>query len=174
MRIKKVFLRCIYIWAAAGILVVCAISQDSNFVFKTNVSVPTSEVIKPPTSVPIVTTAIADSLPALPALTDTPGFAGTAGQIIRMDDNGKTLTLQTGQRFVLMLDDRYVWEVSIDPPGVANLATDSAKIGRSQGVYEAHMAGQTQIMATGDPLCRSQKPACMLPSLIFTLNLIVN
>jgi hypothetical protein len=130
--------------------------------------------LEPSAPTPIVSTAVSVSLQALPTATETPEFAENAGRTITMGDNGKTLTLQTGQRFVLMLDDRYVWEVIIAEPEVASPATGLARVSGSQGVYEAHQTGQTQLTATGDPLCRGQKPACMMPSLIFTLNITVN
>jgi hypothetical protein len=121
---------------------------------------------------PIVSTAVAEVSQALPTPTETLIVAEAAGRIITRGDHGKTLSLQTGQQFVLMLDDRYVWEIRFTDPQAVVLVEEGT--GGGQGVYEARQAGQTQLTATGDPLCRGQKPACMMPTLIFTLHIVVS
>jgi len=41
----------------------------------------------------------------------------------------------------------------------------------AQGIYLAHKPGTVTMTATGDPACRQSKPACMMPSIIFTLHI---
>jgi hypothetical protein len=170
MRLKTYVIWRAIILLCVGMLSACGAPQRPDALALTNMPASTPE-LKNPT--PIISTAISESLQALPTPTDTLKVAEAAGQIITMSDNGKTLTLQPGQRFGLMLDDRYVWEISIANQEIVSQAEGATPVGGSQGVYEAHQAGQTQLTASGDPLCRSQRPACMMPTVIFTLNILV-
>jgi hypothetical protein len=178
MRVEKYILWSVLLLIGAGIFAACVAPQGATLLATTSTPAPssmpaTTATSEPVAAQPIVSTAISQSSQGLPTPSETPKVGDAAGPTITMGDNGKTLTLQSGQRFVLLLNDRYVWEVSVAEPEVASLVMGLAAVNGSQGVYEAHQAGQTQLTAMGDPLCRSQKPACMMPTLIFTLDIVV-
>ena len=93
--------------------------------------------------------------------------------MITRDSNGQTVTLHVGDRFVLQLGDQYNWTVNVADPAVVSRVINITPIRGSQGVYEAHAAGTTTLSASGDPLCRTAKPACAMPSLIVEIKLVV-
>ena len=59
----------------------------------------------------------------------------------------------------------------MDDTSVISRVINIAVVKGAQGVYSTHQAGTATLTATGDPLCRQSKPACMLPSIIFTLHI---
>ncbi len=125
-----------------------------------------------PTSAPIVGTAISAGSQELPLPTvNIPGEIDGI-QIITVDQNGQTLIFQPGDYFMLMLGDGYTWDVSILDPEIVSQARQSAPED-SQGIFEALQTGQTELAASGDPLCLSQRPACLMPSISFTLKIVV-
>ncbi len=96
------------------------------------------------------------------------------GQItVTLVNNGATLKLHPGDRFVMMLGDAYNWEVTPEDPSIVSRVVNITPVKGSQGVYEAHQAGQTTIDASGDPFCRQSQPPCMMPSIVFTLKIVV-
>jgi hypothetical protein len=77
---------------------------------------------------------------------------------------GQTIQLRVGERFVLALDEGYDWTVTVANPAV---------VSASDGAYEARQAGQTDLIAEGDPPCRKVVPPCGLPSRLFQVLLVV-
>ena len=122
---------------------------------------------------PIVGTAVEGGSQGQLAATDLPPSIIDGNQAITMADNGKTLTLQPGQRFVLMLGEGYDWNLNITNPAVVSQVMGLMPVRGSQGVFEAHQAGQTVLTASGDPLCRSAQPPCMMPSIVFEITIVV-
>ena len=106
-------------------------------------------------------------------MTDTPPASIDGNQTVTMADNGKTLTFKPGQRFVLMLGETYQWTLDINNPAVVSQVMGLMPVRGSQGVFEAHQAGQTTLTASGDPLCRSAQPPCMMPSILFEITIVV-
>ncbi len=101
----------------------------------------------------------------------TPQPSGS--QTVTLDDQGKTITLAVGERFLLNLGEGYNWEVSISDQAVVSRVIGITVIRGAQGVYQAHQAGSVTLGATGDPLCRQSQPACGMPSLLFSVTIIV-
>lgn len=116
--------------------------------------------------------AVGTSVPTT-APTAAPLGTPSGGLTLTIDDNGKTITLQKGDRFLLRLPQGYNWSVSIGNPSVVSYATGSLPPAGTQGLYEARQAGQTTFSATGDPTCRSSNPPCALPSRLFKVTIIV-
>jgi hypothetical protein len=170
MKNKDKFLQMIVLCLAAGFLAACATVPGSTSISGT--TEPTGSQ-KFPVITPIVSTAIADGSQELPAPTATIPSQINGAQTITFDQNGQTLTFQPGDRFILMLGDGYKWEVMILDPAVVSQASELAPVDGSQGVFETHQSGQTELTASGDPLCRNQKPACMAPSIIFEVKIFV-
>lgn len=93
---------------------------------------------------------------------------------ITLADNGKTFTTHTGDRFLLNLGmEVYDWTVNIDNQDVLSRVKNITVIRGAQGLYEALKPGQAILTAGGDPLCRSAKPACMIPSIMYQVTILV-
>jgi photosystem II stability/assembly factor-like uncharacterized protein len=92
---------------------------------------------------------------------------------VTLADDGQTITLQAGQRFLLDLGADYNWTVTVDDPAVVSRVVNVLTIRGSQGLYEAHQPGRTTLSATGDPLCRQAQPPCGAPSRLFRLQMVV-
>jgi len=93
--------------------------------------------------------------------------------LITVKDNQQTLALTVGQIFTLDLGAVFTWDIQIgDPQIIARVADPNATDGAPQR-YRALAPGQTELRATGDPRCRRAQPACMLPSIVFHLTIIV-
>jgi hypothetical protein len=140
------------------------------------------QIIEPTSGVettPAVSTAVAVSsavpLP-LPLITETPS---TSGNIIpeggvTLQDNGRTFTMKAGDSFLLNLGtDMYDWTVSIDNENVLHLKMGVMVIQGAQGIYDALAPGTATLTATGDPLCRQTRPPCMMPSILFSVTVVV-
>jgi hypothetical protein len=109
-----------------------------------------------------------------PAPSGAPGGTLQEPQTITLEDSGKTVQIHTGGRFVLSLGtDIYEWAVAIDDQTVLHRVVNITPLRGSQGVYEALKAGSTVLHASGDPLCAQAKPACKMPSRLFTLTVVV-
>ncbi|MDD5369538.1 MAG: hypothetical protein PHQ40_10650 [Anaerolineaceae bacterium] len=128
-----------------------------------------------PTGTGSPTSPAATAIPPYPAVTGQPDQSTPVGGglVVTLQDDGATISLHAGQRFLLNLGETYNWSPSIADEAIVSRVVGITVIRGAQGVYEAHMAGKTTLSATGDPLCRSQKPACMLPSIIFRVNIVV-
>jgi hypothetical protein len=93
---------------------------------------------------------------------------------ITLSDNGKTFLVHPGDSFLLNLGmDTFDWTVTIDNQNVISRERNVMPIRGAQGVYQAAATGQAVLSAEGDPLCRNSTPACMMPSLIFRVTVIV-
>lgn len=139
----------------------------------TEISAPTAEVIQ---SAPEVSTSMAlSSLPIPVTETVVPGGNTTIPESgITLEDNGKTFNLKVGDAFLLNLGiDRYEWTVTIDNESVLHLKMGMMVIKGAQGIYDALAPGTVTLSVTGDPTCLKSKPACASPSILFTVNIIV-
>ena len=92
---------------------------------------------------------------------------------ITLSDNGSTLKLKQGQRFLLQLGEAYDWQLIVADQSVVSRVKNVMVIRGAQGLFDALNPGQSEVSAMGDPVCRSQKPACAQPSVLFRLTVIV-
>ncbi len=142
----------------------------------------------PPTTVPLATplgTAIVSTSlpPAPPSATSTAPTLGGAPTPapnvtptvppVTLQDNNRTLTLHTGQEFLLQLGEGYNWDVTVDNPAVLKRLVNVLVIRGAQGVYQAEGKGRATLTANGDPTCRQSQPPCAMPSRSFTLHVVV-
>lgn len=97
----------------------------------------------------------------------------SSARTITRDDNGRTLNLQVGERFLLDLGDTMEWQLQIDDPSVVSRVPNVLTIKGAQGLFEARQRGQTTLTATGDLPCRKAQPPCMAPSFLFRLQIVV-
>jgi hypothetical protein len=92
---------------------------------------------------------------------------------VSLDDNGGTVRLHPGERFLLALGDGYDWTVAVSDPSVVSRVINILTVRGSQGIYEAHRAGQTTLTASGDPTCRTAQPPCAAPTRLFRASMVV-
>jgi hypothetical protein len=147
----------------------------------TSTVMPTSEL---PTEAPLQSGVIVGaSVPStitlgatVPATATTtsplPGPGGATGQLtVTQADQGKTVPLHVGDRFLLALGEGYDWTVNIDNQNVVSRVIGILTVRGSQGIFEAHQAGTATLTAMGDPVCRQSQPPCGQPSILFTVKL---
>jgi hypothetical protein len=103
----------------------------------------------------------------------TTGPTPTGSRTVTLADDGQTVTLRVGERFLLNLGDTFIWQVTPADPTVLSRMVNVLTIKGSQGLYEAHKAGRTELMATGDPPCRQSQPPCGAPSRVFRIQVVV-
>jgi len=93
---------------------------------------------------------------------------------VTLADNGRLITLKVGQSFLLNLGmDIYDWNPSISNPDVLGRVMGVLTIKGSQGLFEGKMPGSATLQAEGNPLCASSTPPCMMPSMLFRVEVVV-
>jgi hypothetical protein len=90
---------------------------------------------------------------------------------VTLEQNGQTISLKKGQTFLLKLGEMYQWNIQIDPENVISRIPTFAEINGAQGLFGASQVGTATLSADGDPLCRQTKPACMMPSIRFSVKI---
>jgi hypothetical protein len=82
------------------------------------------------------------------------------GRVISRADDGKTITLRPGERFVIDLGAGYGWTVDIGDQGVIERVRNVMVMSGAQGMYEAENRGETAVTASGMPECIAATPPC--------------
>ncbi len=134
-------------------------------------SAPTPVATNLPTSAPTSqppTVAPTENIPATGAGTPaagtpaTPAGPITAGDntVVTLADDGATINMQVGQRFLLQLGEEYDWNVIPADQSVLSRVIGITVIRGAQGIYEARQAGTTTLTASGMPTCLNGKPGC--------------
>ena len=146
----------------------------------TPISAPTAQPASSatPAMTPDVSYATGPATPtpsgAIQAATPTNTPAGTNDSLtVTLDNNNTSLTLARGQRFLLQLGETYDWNLVIADQSVVSRVKGVLVVRGAQGLFEGLNPGQTEVSAQGDPVCRSQKPACAMPSILFRLTVLV-
>ena len=82
--------------------------------------------------------------------------------------------MHVGESFLLNLGtDVYDWTVEVDHQDVLQRDMGVTVIQGAQGIYVAQAPGTVTLTANGDPLCLQSKPPCKMPSISFSIILIV-
>jgi hypothetical protein len=105
--------------------------------------------------------------------TATPAGSIGEGKIVTLADDGQTVTMHVGESFLLKLGTAYDWTVIPLDQDIIRREPNVLTVIGSQGLYQAHKVGRTQITATGDPPCRQSQPPCAMPSRGFLLDVVV-
>ncbi|HEX9015979.1 MAG TPA: hypothetical protein VF960_08290 [Chloroflexota bacterium] len=134
-----------------------------------------------PTALPPTPLPTSTAVPTAPAPTVAPSAtaappatAGVAQSLsVTLADDGKTIALHPGDRFLLNLGDSYDWSVTVADPAVVSRVVNVLVVRGAQGIYEAGKPGATTLTATGDPPCRKAQPACGAPSRLFRVQITV-
>jgi len=129
------------------------------------------------TALPEVSQSTAVVLSALPSLTasvETVGSSPLSENGITLEDNGKTFNMKVGDSFLLNLGtDIYDWTVTVDNESVLRIKMGVMVIRGAQGIYDALTPGTVTLSASGDPMCLKSRPACAMPSILFSVTIIV-
>jgi len=82
-----------------------------------------------------------------------------------MADNGKTFVMNIGDKLRLSLDYCYDWSTISD-------FNPAVLVGAADG-YFAFASGTTTLTMIGDPGCLNSTPPCAMPSIMFTITVVV-
>jgi len=83
---------------------------------------------------------------------------------ITLADDGGTVRIAVGERFLLSLGTDYDWGVTVADPSIVDRVRNITVVRGAQGVYVALASGTTVLSAVGDPPCRKTTPPCGAPS----------
>jgi hypothetical protein len=112
--------------------------------------------------------------PSPPVATSSPTPAPpSGGRTVTLTDDGSTINLAVGDRFLLNLGAAFDWSLTIADPSVVARVPNISVIAGAQGVFEAKAPGRTTLAATGDPPCRKSTPPCAAPSRAFRVEIVV-
>ena len=102
-------------------------------------------------------------------------FEATAqeSQTITLADNGKTITLNVNETFLLNLGEGYDWDITIDDQTIFSRVVNVLVVRGAQGIYVAHRPGNTTLTALGSPECLKSQPPCGRPSILFKVFVVV-
>ncbi len=106
-----------------------------------------------------------------PASTATP--VASQPRSVTLADDGQTITLHVGDRFLLDLGEGFDWQVNVADPTIVSRVVNVLVIRGAQGIDEAKQPGTTTLTATGDPPCRKAQPPCGAPSRLFRIRVTV-
>jgi hypothetical protein len=96
------------------------------------------------------------------------------GLTVTLDDGGKTLSLNAGDKFLLVLNrSPYKWEASVQDSAVVEVVDDSLPVLGAIAIFRAAKKGQTSLSATGSLACHNSNPPCSAPPLQFRVNVVV-
>jgi hypothetical protein len=102
------------------------------------------------------------------------GFDFFSGLTITLDDAGKTFTLAIGEKFqVALKKNGYEWTVRGFDSSVVTRLPDAPAVSGAQGIFQALVAGTTQLSAVGELPCHKSTPPCLAPTLLFQVTLII-
>lgn len=130
---------------------------------------------------PVISTSVVSpnlvALPTLGSVTEASGQGDSQpvpGTGISLDDNGKTFSMHVGDSLLLNLGtDAYDWTAFVDNEKVLRMKVGVMVIKGAQGIFDALSPGTTILSASGDPLCRKSRPACAMPSILFSITIVV-
>ncbi len=94
-------------------------------------------------------------------------------QTITLADNGRTITLNVNETFLLKLGEGYDWNITIDDQTIFSRVVNVLVVRGAQGIYVAHRPGITTLTAVGSPECLKSQPPCARPSILFKLYVVV-
>jgi len=99
----------------------------------------------------------------------SPPLISTAQQPVTLDstmaDKGKTFVMNIGDMIRIKLDYGYCWSTISD-------FNPAILVGAADG-YLAFASGPSTLTMTGDPTCHSFTPPCVMPSIMFSITVIV-
>lgn len=92
---------------------------------------------------------------------------------VTLEDNGRTITLNVNETFLLNLGEGYDWNITIDDQTILSRVVNVLVVRGAQGIYVAHRPGNATLTAVGSPECLKSQPPCARPSILFKLFVVV-
>ena len=106
--------------------------------------------------------------------TSSKEFHFFSGRVVTLKDNGKTLTVRSGERFLINLrQPPYGWSITSQDAGIIQLLRVSTEIADSQGVFRAGRRGKALLSGVGELPCHKENPPCMAATLNFEVHIVV-
>lgn len=98
--------------------------------------------------------------------------------VVTEADSGRTVYLAPGARLSVKLhgSQDYGWTAPHSGDPVVLAEKESAAdpdTGNAWGTFVAHQPGKTEVSATQDPACARSTPACMAPSRLWTVTVVI-
>ena len=117
-----------------------------------------------PPATAIISEPASEISPEPPAAATVEPDAGEQ-RTLTLDDQGETIRLVVGERFLLNLGEGYTWDVGVSDEAVVSRVRNITVIRGAQGVYEALRPGTTTLSAVGDPPAASpsRRAGCLPP-----------
>ena len=105
-------------------------------------------------------------------LASSPSEATTPSHAVTRADDGKTVVLAVGDRFLLPLGEDFNWTVTVADESIVRGVPGILVVRGVQGIYEAERAGETDLTAVGTLNCPPQQP-CPQLAVVFRVTLAV-
>ncbi|HKS39784.1 MAG TPA: hypothetical protein VJX74_04170, partial [Blastocatellia bacterium] len=101
-------------------------------------------------------------------------FSFFRGLTITLNDVSKTVGLEVGEKFLLVLNrSPYKWEANVQDSAVIKVVDNTLPVLGAIAIFQTLKKGQTTLSATGFLACHNANPPCNQPSLQFQVNLVV-
>lgn len=92
---------------------------------------------------------------------------------ITLADDGRTLVFPVGAHILLALGWDDDWTVVVSDSRIVSRVRNIAIVRGAQGVYVAQAPGETDLIGTGTPRCRTAAPPCDTPDHHVRVHLVV-
>ncbi len=105
----------------------------------------------------------------------TPSATPTSVDILRIGDDGASVTLDVGGTATVFLPASYVWEEPVVDGGAVTISADVSDEGSTSRSWTVtgRRAGTATVTLTGSPACRSETPSCAEPDESWTASFTV-
>jgi hypothetical protein len=111
----------------------------------------------------------ADGPSATPAATPTPV------DILRIGDDGASVTLEVGGTAIVFLPASHDWEEPVVDGAAVTISADVSDEGSTSRSWTVtgQQAGAATLTLTGSPTCRSETPSCATPDVVWSADFTV-
>ncbi len=105
----------------------------------------------------------------------TPTSTPTSVDILRIGDDGASVTLEVGGTATVFLPASYVWEEPVVDGDAVMISADVSDEGSTSRSWTVtgQQAGTATLTLTGSPTCRSETPSCETPDVVWSADLTV-
>lgn len=92
-----------------------------------------------------------------------------SGKIVTLANDQTNIALEAGETFLLKLGQDYNWNAAAVDNTIVVRENAVAATG-APGLFRALRFGDTDVIATGEPVCRNSVPPCAMPAAVFTVH----
>ena len=106
---------------------------------------------------------------------EAPTATPTSVDILRIGDDGASVTLDVGGTATVFLPACYVWEDPVIDGDAVTISADVSDEGSTSRSWTVtgQQAGTATLTLTGSPTCRSETPSCETPDVVWSADLTV-